>query len=332
MKNSAELELDDIEVYSVLVAQLQSADSPRQQGHNQEHTDQLLASGADFPPILVHRPSMKVIDGVHRLQVAVLRGQQEIQVRFFDGSAADAFVLAVRSNVTHGLPLSLADRTAAAERILQSHQQWSDRAIAKVSGLAPGTVAAIRERSTVQSDRLNTRVGWDAKVRPLDSTQGRRVAYRLLAENPATPLRTVARLSGISVGTVHDVGSRLRRGLDPVPDSSRPTRRPAERPHEDTTSAPASRGQTAAKIASHDLDAQRTMQLLRKDPSLRFTETGRALLRLLDIHAQAMEQRERLVSGVPAHCTEQIVVLADECARAWTDFAEQLRTRARAAV
>jgi hypothetical protein len=58
---------------------------------------------------------MRVIDGLHRLP-ASLKGQETISVEFFDGSPADAFLQAVKANVTHVLPLSQADRQAAVTR------------------------------------------------------------------------------------------------------------------------------------------------------------------------------------------------------------------------
>ncbi|MFD0433138.1 ParB N-terminal domain-containing protein, partial [Streptomyces chartreusis] len=94
-----------------------------------------------MPPIIVHRDSMRVIDGLHRLRAAQLRGHSTIAVTFYDGTEADAFVLAVESNVRHGLPLSLPDRKRAAVRIIATHPQWSDRKIASVTGISPATVA-----------------------------------------------------------------------------------------------------------------------------------------------------------------------------------------------
>lgn len=43
----------------------------------------------------------------------------------------------MQHNTHHGLPLTRADRKAAAQRILDIHPHWSDRAIAKVTGLSP---------------------------------------------------------------------------------------------------------------------------------------------------------------------------------------------------
>ena len=68
-----------------------------------------------------------------------------INVTFFDGSEKDAFVLAVESNVQHGLLLTLSDRTAAAGRIVNSHPEWSDRAVAAATGLAAKTVVRIAD-------------------------------------------------------------------------------------------------------------------------------------------------------------------------------------------
>jgi hypothetical protein len=57
---------------------------------------------------------MRVIDGMYRLLAARMRGDSEIEARFFEGDDASSYVLAVKSNVEHGLPLSLADRKVAA--------------------------------------------------------------------------------------------------------------------------------------------------------------------------------------------------------------------------
>ncbi|MGW0885777.1 ParB/RepB/Spo0J family partition protein [Streptomyces sp. NPDC002671] len=157
---------------SVPVAALLPGDSPRSQGLDQEHATQLADYEGPLPPILVNRSDFRVIDGMHRLLAAHIRSQETIAVEFFDGSPEDAFLLAVEANVTHGLPLSLADRRAAASRIIASHPQMSDRAIARTSGLGSKAVAAIRRRSTDAEAQLNIRVGRDGRVRPLNSAEG----------------------------------------------------------------------------------------------------------------------------------------------------------------
>ncbi|MEU6626477.1 hypothetical protein ABZ926_37710 [Streptomyces litmocidini] len=93
------------------------SDSPRLRGESVEHVLALAESEEDFPPIWVHRPSGRVIDGAHRVRAAVLRSTSEIDARFFHGSETGVFLLCVSANIRHGLPLSQDDRVAAAQRI-----------------------------------------------------------------------------------------------------------------------------------------------------------------------------------------------------------------------
>jgi hypothetical protein len=116
---------------------------------------------------------MKVIDGMHRLSAAIRRDEKLIDIRFFDGTEAEAVVLSVELNSAHGLPLSLADRTAAANRIMIMQEQWSDSRIAAVVGLSASTVGEVRRRSTVQNIQLVGSVGRDGRVRPRDGARGR---------------------------------------------------------------------------------------------------------------------------------------------------------------
>ncbi|WP_172388141.1 ParB/RepB/Spo0J family partition protein, partial [Streptomyces sp. MNP-20] len=157
----------DRSVHQVPIAVLRPADSPRI-GENLQHARTLGACGAVLPPILVHRETMRVIDGMHRLRAALMQQRDLVEVTYFDGSTEDAFVLAVESNITHGMPLTLAERAAAAARIIITHTQWSDRAIAAVAGLDPKTVAALRRRGMPPEAAPAVRVGQDGKVRPVD--------------------------------------------------------------------------------------------------------------------------------------------------------------------
>ncbi len=135
--------LSPVEV--VPVSLLLPADSPRAR-ENPEHVRALAASDAMFPPVIVHRATMRVIDGTHRVRATVLRGRKQVPVRFFRGTAQDAFILAVEVNARHGLPLTSADRITAAERIVRSHPEWPDRAVASTTGLSVATVCAIRRQ------------------------------------------------------------------------------------------------------------------------------------------------------------------------------------------
>jgi transposase len=294
-------------IVEVALDELSDSLSPRVGGENQEHVEALSEARDALPPILVHRPTMRVIDGLHRVLAARRRGLQKISAVFFDGSEADAFVLAVRSNVTHGLPLSKTDRKLAARRIIGSHQHWSDRMIAAAVGLSPATVADVRRRLRAGlADE--PRLGSDGKLRRLDPDEGRRVAGELIRKNPGMSLRQIARVAGISPETVRDVKHRIMRGED-----GRLTPRRAE-----LARLPV-RGDGAALIDS--AERARLVERLRADPALRLNHAGRALLRLLGIHTLSQDSWDALISAIPPHAAGTVVRLAGECAQTWAEFA-----------
>jgi transposase len=242
---------------------------------------------------------------MHRLRAAILRGEQAVQVHYLDCDEAEAFVLGVRANVTHGLPLSLADRRVAAMRIITSYPHWSDRAIAAAAGLSAKTVGAIRWCATDDEPRSHSRVGRDGRVRPLSSAEGRRQASAMIKARPGDSLRQIASASGISPGTVRDVRARLARGEDPVPPRQR---------QRDESPAPAP--------ARTDGELAELLSRLKHDPSLRCTEMGRALIRLLGVNALTEKDRRGLLDAVPEHCRGTVAELAHACAKAWQDLAD----------
>ncbi|WP_404954583.1 streptomycin biosynthesis protein [Streptomyces sp. 147326] len=300
-----------------------TADSPRLSGESREHIDLLLSSDDELPPILVHRQTMRVIDGVHRLRVAVLRGEREVQVRFFDGGDTEAFILAVQCNVRHGLPLSLADRTAAAARIVTTCPHFSNRSIAFSTGLSPKTIAAIRRRANGDHPQLNARVGRDGRIRPVDSSDGRQRAAQVLEEDPDVSLRELAKASGVSLGTARDVRERWRAGKDPVLAG---TRRTSGRKASEGAAHVVAAGRRMVGPGS-DPDRAVALQNLKKDPSLRFSDTGRMLLRMLDAQAPHAEKLKGLIASVPPHRADVIAQLALDLAKSWHEFAEELRSR-----
>jgi hypothetical protein len=150
------------------ISALKAADSPRLNGENECHIAMLSQAAAPLPPILVNRATLRVVDGMHRLRAARLNGVREIDVSFFDGDDDASFVMAVRANVTHGMPLTRADRSAAAARIVATYPYWSDRRIAEATGLSPKTVGAIRQRCAINVVTPR-RIGRDGKVRSMPS-------------------------------------------------------------------------------------------------------------------------------------------------------------------
>ena len=318
---------------AVPVLTLRPADSPRLNGEDKAHIARLAETETSLPPILVDRRTMRVIDGMHRLMAASLQARQTIDVIFFDGSEADVFLRAVQENVAHGLPLSQADRRAAAERIVTSHPHMSDRAIGHSVGLAAKTVAAVRRSSSEETTHSNARIGRDGRVRPLDSSAGRRRAAELLTEQPDASLREVARAAGISAATVLDVRKRLERGESPVPDRSVASAArkasggngAADNTASDGTSAEALRFSSRAVAPEPNVAV---VKLLR-DPSLRNNERGKGMLRLLQVNAVGAEQLPDVADAVPAHCVAIVVQLARQYAKMWQDFAQELDGRAR---
>ena len=74
-----------------------------------EQVDCLVALGGAWPPILVSRDDLTVIDGAHRVAAARRMGMARLEAELFDGTPDEAFVEFVRRNVTHGLMLTMAE-------------------------------------------------------------------------------------------------------------------------------------------------------------------------------------------------------------------------------
>lgn len=96
--------VDGQPVEYVSVHSINRSESLRLAGESAEHAHLLAESDAVLPPIVVHRDTMRVIDGVHRVRAALIRGDVEVPAVFYDGSDEAAYILAVQANVLHGLP------------------------------------------------------------------------------------------------------------------------------------------------------------------------------------------------------------------------------------
>ncbi|MEU6511935.1 MULTISPECIES: ParB/RepB/Spo0J family partition protein [unclassified Streptomyces] len=304
--------------YRVALTALKNIVQVRLDGPDDRHT-RALAACDEFPPILVHRPTMAILDGVHRFHAAHLRGDTHIAVRFCDEPLEKAFVRTVRENVRHGLPLTYADRTAAAGRILTAHPHWSDRYVAGVAGLSPKAVADLR-KGAQQATGPTHRLGRDGRLRPTDADERRRRAAEILRSEPDSSLREVGRLAGISPTTVRDVKRRIENGQEPIPQRSA-----------DTTARTAGEGDTASPSPRHDpaagadpADFPALVKRLCSEPSLRHSADGRLLLRLLDLHLAAQRSSARIASAVPAHQIATVAVVAARCRQIWHDMAAGL--------
>jgi hypothetical protein len=273
---------------------------------------------------------MRVIDGMHRLRAATIRGKSTIAVEFFDGSAEDAFIRSVQMNVAHGLPLTLLDRKAAALRIVQDRPEMSDRAVATICGLSGKTIATIRKNGTEDGFQLSRRVGHDGRIRPVgDASKGRLIAAKLFSEFPKSSLREVAISAGISLGTARDVRIRLQRGEEPVGHRSR------EKKHNESSSPPQHaditrpRGKPSRGIYkdNHGISSEDIISKLGRDPSIRLTEAGRTMIRWLHRYVFDRGSWNEFIDSLPPHCIPAIAELARQMERSWHELVGQLEER-----
>ncbi|MFF2510443.1 ParB/RepB/Spo0J family partition protein [Streptomyces sp. NPDC058086] len=307
------------------VGALLPADSPRANGVDQAHVRLLAEAESALPPVLVHRATLRVIDGMHRLNAAIARGEETIEVTFFDGDESELFLQSVRLNVTHGLPLSLQERKHAAARLMGTHARLSDRAVAAVTGLSPKTVGAIRHRSSEEIPHSNTRIGADGRAHPMDAARRRQVVADVVAQRPDATLREIAAIAGVSVSTAYQARRRMEEQAAPQESvGGGGEREPGTEPRGQARPVVPSAA-TSTSVASRQ--AKLAVKSLAADPSLRFTESGRALLRLLLARVVEAEELEVFLDSIPPHCAGTMADLARDMASTWGQFSHQLRKR-----
>jgi ParB-like chromosome segregation protein Spo0J len=313
-------------VQLVAISDLRPADSPRLNGQDPDHVRILAESRDKLPPIVAHRETGRVIDGMHRLRAAMLRGAQSVPVVYVDDvSEADLFVLSVRANMSHGLPLTSADRRAAAERILALHPGWSDRVIGEVTGLSDKTIRSLRTLLRIDSPQTDSRLGMDGRVRPVSGLAGRRHASKLISANPRASLRQIAREAGVSVGTAHDVRKRLMSGQSAATPRSVAGAKDSCAAR-NTELEPIGRRVSAEPPPEQVLAQDPTVIIrkLAKDPSVRYTDSGRLLLRWLSSRKICVDELAEITETIPPHCRTTVAAYARRIAETWTRFASEL--------
>jgi hypothetical protein len=296
----------------------------------------LLADAAgsiELPPILVQKCGARIIDGMHRVEVAKLRGEFTITARVVDCTDEEALVLAVKSNTLHGLPLTRADRISSAKRILVTNPDWSDRKVAVITGLSAKSIASLRNNSIGDIQFHGKRLGRDGKRRPVVAAEGRRRAAEYIQEHPEASLREVARETDVSLGTVHDVREKIRRGMYPEP------RRGEEPAVRDSARGVAAAPLPAATSIHGRARVETVQQLawpaisgkLTGDPALRYTDGGRAFLRWMAQHAMQADEWREFADAIPQRWVKDVWQLAASMSEEWRQFADQLRYRQEAA-
>jgi hypothetical protein len=296
----------------------------RQEGTDPAHV-RLLADAAGsvrLPSILVQKSGSRIIDGLHRLEVAKLRGEWTISARIVDCTDAEALVLAIKTNTLHGLPLSRADRISGAKRMLTAHPDWSDRAVAGVTGLSAKSIASLRNSAADEVPFYGKRLGRDGKRHPVMPNEGRLRAAEYIKAHPDASLREIARETDVSLGTVHTVRGKIRRGAELGPEAPSPVQ--ALHPQLGLGAAPGARG--VPRLAWPMISAK-----LASDPSLRYTEGGRAFLRWMSGHCLGADQWHEFIDAIPQHWLPEVSRNAASMSEEWRQFAERLGTKLEAA-
>jgi hypothetical protein len=158
------LDTDCTPPHAVPLRTLKHTITVRQDGLDPQWVDHLVEVLDEVPPILISTDGT-IIDGRHRVAAAVMAHRTTIMATARSGTELDHFVAAVTANASHGLALCLADRRAAARHLLTADPGQSDRSVARICGLSPSTVSAVRREAGVHSGQV--RRGADGKAYPL---------------------------------------------------------------------------------------------------------------------------------------------------------------------
>jgi hypothetical protein len=289
--------------------------SPRAGGLDRAHVLALSEVKGRWPPILVCRRDSRVIDGHHRLAAARLLGQTQVAAIWFDGDGEDAYVEAVRRNITHGLPLTLDDRRAAARQLLVRRPQWSDRSIGAVCGLSPRTVSRVRAAIGQQTTGGDFRIGRDGRLRRVSPRANHRLIIEAVKAQPGASLRSIAQSVGTSPETVrrvrqslHQVDGGLTNGLA-VPDPS-----------------------NAVPVVSPRSEERCPVWLCPPcgaDTAMMSTPDGKRFAEWYD-RTDPGEDSLSNVDGVPLSRAYEVADGARRRARVWISFAKELEERTRA--
>jgi len=328
--------IEQLPEVSVPISSLVPGFHLRQEGTDPAHV-RLLADAAGsvkLPAILVQKSGSRIIDGLHRLEVAKLRGEWTINARIVDCTDSEALVFAIKSNTLHGLPLSRADRISGAKRVLAAHLDWSDRAMAGITGLSAKSIVSLRNSSTGDAQFFGKRLGRDGKRHPVLPTEGRLRAVEYIKAHPEASLRQIARETDVSLGTVHDVREKIRCGAAPTPGASgREAEQTDASPRSVAAMAPPSpiRGARAGMDSGTGYGqrlAWPTISVkLASDPSLRYTEGGRAFLRWMGGHCPQTDDWREFIDAIPPHWRPAVGRIAAEMSQEWRQFAERLGAR-----
>jgi hypothetical protein len=289
----------ELPVVTLKATDLLPAHNIRTAGIDEEHVRLLMSCGENLPPLLVQKSTFRVIDGMHRLRAAQAAGRNEIHAQLWDIDDQDAFLYGISANVRHGLPLSLTDRRAAAQKILELRPDWSDRAIARAAGLSGKTVGALRTRGDLSLPALTRRIGLDGKVRPVQGAIASAV-QKTMDTATSSVCTTTAPDEPVVLGASHAKLDKLR--------------------------STSENNHTPSSGRSTD-NVETILAKLRKDPSLKYNPSGRGLLRLMH-QRPTRTLRKDVMEALPGHWMAKVAALARAYASEWLEIAEELEEAA----
>lgn len=132
-----------------------------------------MAAGAVFPRLVAFNVSDKrhkgpaLVAGFHTHAAYKARGATECEVEVLDGTYAEAWLYAFRSNQQHGLRYTNADKRHAAEKALVMFTGDSNRVIAERLGLSHDFLSRVRKELEVTGkiEKVETTTGKDGRGR-----------------------------------------------------------------------------------------------------------------------------------------------------------------------
>jgi len=131
---------------------LDNSINPRLTGTDSDVVDYYAEIFEDvvWPPILVDRQTMKLIDGFHRVAAAKKAGKYTIAVQYVEGGEEDElFALAVKANMGHGVHLNKEERYKAIHKL--QRMGWTNE---KITGYI-GCSAVMVEKTEQAEDLRN---------------------------------------------------------------------------------------------------------------------------------------------------------------------------------
>jgi ParB-like chromosome segregation protein Spo0J len=335
------------DVVDLPVARIAAGPKVRKERIDLDHAQRLVPVLDACPPIKVREvgDGYQLVDGQHRLSAAKFGNRPTIRGVVLALSDAEAFVESVKSNHDHGLPLTFAERSTAAARMVELYPDWSDRVIANACAVHESVIAGLRP--TARDAQLDgKRTGADGKRRPAtkaDQQAKRKVIADVLEKNPDWSLHRVAEFAGASPMTVASVRTEMEQKKSPGVGPGGPS---VEPPDSAGTAPGDDRSEEGADPAPRHLapvpdrgDEEPTPtvgdylnwwpQRWAEDVEMQQSNAARDFARLMDRRMFRGPEAEDIAECCPVSRRKHAITAARYMADAWTALADQLEAPTR---